>query len=1016
MRGRLIASLVLTASLLSPASPAPSSAADQAPTTPTLDSIQKLFEQGAFEEAGRQARELVAAIERRGIAESPEGADTLDLLVELLQSRRVEADWGLSLVRRVCELRLRLEGETPAYARSLHNYGVALHRAERFEESMIQFEQVLAIRQRLLDPADVQIAATLNALGSSYGILGDWMTARDYYERALRVFALSQGLAPLGARITLFNLSELFEDMGDYAAVRELNESLLRATQGMPVATPLFQVRVHARIAEMSYRLGEDAQALAQHEEALGILESDPGQAEILAKAGTLELANTFTRITKTAWTVGRLIEAKEFCLQAIQAREGSRGTNHDQGAGDLEQLARMLHEAGDDAAALPYLERAMRIDREGPMPNSRYTIGRLTLHAAILRGLAKPDLAFESLQSALTTAVSHYGEDHPELCPILEEQARLNLATGRPEEARRRALRVEAIAARHLVRTVAWLSQGEALRYQNARLSGLDVAFSALGPNDGVASATEEVWDAVIRARGTVLDELIARRRIVATAKDPEIESIVRQLEIDRGRLAHVVVRGPADEAEGVFLHRVRSLMRNQEATERNLAARSATYRKRLADQACGWTEVRDSLPSGVALVAYVRYQRFLREGGAWKDKPSYLAFVKPAGARAQVVLLGGAEAIDALVSRWREVVADPPKIGLGPTPGTTIEASASIGDALRKAVWDPVVRRLGEERLVMVVPDGGMHQVNLAALPDGDGRFLVEAERAFHHLSSEKDVDETSRPPRGRGLLALGAPDFERGLRPSEPAGVIAHRGGSSRLVQDLPKFLPLAGARAEVEEIAGVWKQGPAEADRSEAQLLLGQTATERGLASLAPGKDIIHLATHAFVDTARMLPQPSGVRGIPPRFNPLLSSGLAMAGANSRADAGVQGMDDNDGILLGEEILSLDLSGVSWVVLSACSTGLGPIQAREGVQGLRRSFQAAGAATVITTLWEVEDSATRVWMTALYRARQQGMTTAEAMRQASRELIAEARRRERVPHPYYWGGFIATGDWR
>ena len=77
------------------------------------------------------------------------------------------------------------------------------------------------------------------------------------------------------------------------------------------------------------------------------------------------------------------------------------------------------------------------------------------------------------------------------------------------------------------------------------------------------------------------------------------------------------------------------------------------------------------------------------------------------------------------------------------------------------------------------------------------------------------------------------------------------------------------------------------------------------------------------------------------------NPLLLSGLALAGANRRASTST---DEDDGILTAEEVASLDLEGVEWAVLSACDTGIGEVKAGEGVFGLRRAFQVAGASTV------------------------------------------------------------------
>jgi len=135
---------------------------------------------------------------------------------------------------------------------------------------------------------------------------------------------------------------------------------------------------------------------------------------------------------------------------------------------------------------------------------------------------------------------------------------------------------------------------------------------------------------------------------------------------------------------------------------------------------------------------------------------------------------------------------------------------------------------------------------------------------------------------------------------------------------------------------------------------------------------------------------------------------------MAGANRRRSAGPN---DEDGILTAEEVASLNLNGVEWAVLSACDTGLGEVRVGEGVLGLRRAFQVAGVHTVIMSLWSVEDQATLEWMRALYVGRtQKGLSTAEAMRAASLSVLRARRARGLTTHPFYWGGFIAAGDWR
>jgi CHAT domain-containing protein len=144
------------------------------------------------------------------------------------------------------------------------------------------------------------------------------------------------------------------------------------------------------------------------------------------------------------------------------------------------------------------------------------------------------------------------------------------------------------------------------------------------------------------------------------------------------------------------------------------------------------------------------------------------------------------------------------------------------------------------------------------------------------------------------------------------------------------------------------------------------------------------------------------------------NPLLLSGLALAGANRRAQVTP---DEDDGILTAEEVASLDLDGVEWAVLSACDTGVGEIKAGEGVFGLRRAFQVAGARTVVMSLWSVEDQATRAWMRALYEGRfQRKLSTADAVHQASLTVLRDRRAKGQSTHPFFWAAFVAAGDWR
>jgi CHAT domain-containing protein len=136
------------------------------------------------------------------------------------------------------------------------------------------------------------------------------------------------------------------------------------------------------------------------------------------------------------------------------------------------------------------------------------------------------------------------------------------------------------------------------------------------------------------------------------------------------------------------------------------------------------------------------------------------------------------------------------------------------------------------------------------------------------------------------------------------------------------------------------------------------------------------------------------------------NPLLRSGLGLAGANSRHGGG-----EDDGLLTALEVTGLDLWGTELVVLSACDTGVGEVRTGDGVYGLRRALVLAGSETQMMSLWPVSDAGTRDLMIAFYKGLSAGEGRSEALRRVQLEMLEDPKR----SHPYYWASFIQSGAW-
>ena len=1001
--GLVIGSLALSTAMAGPASQTPETIETR------LADIQKQLDDRRFAPAETAARALLTYLDASESDETPEAARTIALLLQSLESQGRIGTEGVELARRGLRLRESLDGpDSLSCAVSLSTLGFWLRKTGKLREAKPLYERALVIRQKALKPDHPEIAKSLSNLAVVDEALGDWAAAGDGFERALGILESSVGLDSREAGVVVSNYGELLDWLGDFETQRNLFERRLATVRGKPGVGPeMAQVRLLSRIAESWANLGDPDAGRESFGKALALWTSLEPRVMKSETPGPLEVSNTLNRLAGTYEALGETAAAKETYLKAIGLKEAVQGPTHPDLSWPLRDLAMMLLAEGDAASARPYIDRACDLlnRAQDPTENLAYCLS-IQGETWTRMGAARQALPLLSRSLEITSRI--YGDAHPERSWVLTRMAAAELSLGQAEAGRRHALEAETIARRHFQKTASWLSEREALRFEQARATGLDLALSSLAGRAATEpEAPRSVADAVIRSRSLVLDELAARRRILSSASDPQITELAARLDSNRNRVARFIAVGGDDQPDGDYLATLRDMMEEKEKSERDLATRSVPFRQRLASWEVGLSAVRKALPAGSALVSYVKY----KSSGS---TPAYMALVTDSARETPVVVpLGEAGPIEDLVAAWRASVGRVPATSRGGIAASEKE-SRERGEMLRRAVWDPVAGRAGAAKMILVVPDGALHLINLGALPDRHGGYLVESETLIHYLSAERDlVRMTGRPEaRGAGLLALGGPDYDGKpadrVDPVQLATKTARvRGsGTPRALASL-RFEPLPASVEEVRQIDSLWNSSddtvPA---RGGSTLLTGMAATEDAVKRLAAGRRIVHLATHGFFTP----PQ-----GPPSRHvdNPLLASGLALAGANARATAGP---DQEDGLLLAEEIASRDLSGVEWVVLSACESALGDVREGEGVLGMRRAFEAAGAGTLIMSLWPIEDEATREWMLGLYRARLSGLSTAASMRRASVERIQSRRDRGLPTHPFYWGAFVAAGDWR
>lgn len=702
--------------------------------------------------------------------------------------------------------------------------------------------------------------------------------------------------------------------------------------------------------------------------------------------------------------------EARRRWARALEVRRQSLGDDHPDVAWTLVNLARTELTLGDVRAAAASLERSARIyQRAGAPDRADRHLELLAVQADVQLRMGNTAAARELRNQALGLTVRYFGDGHPLSAAAHTALGKAHAQAGDADLALASALTAERIGREHLRRAISYLPERQALMYAGARPEGLNLAVS-LAVHAGPAQ--RRVLDDVIRSRAVVLDELVARGRV--RESDPALEVLRNTLTTARRRLANLSLRSLRERVPTPQAVMAEARDAAEEA-ERALAERSSAFRRERLRTEAGLDEVWRALPRDAVLVSYLKYEdAAAQERQRRSDGFSYVAFVTTAGHGAiAAVPLGPAAAIESAIAEWRNAIGSPPR-----ARETAYRESAI---RLRSRIWDPIAKFVNGTSAVFLVPDGALNLVSFGSLPVANGYLLEHLKGGLHYLAAERDL----LPPGGvtarGGLLAMGGVEFgdQSAVRGAFVVG--ARRDGCQTLGQ--ARFQDLPGSRREAAELVDLW-----DAMAGDATLLTGRAATESAVKRSVSNRRVIHLATHAFFlgECAPAAPGTRAVGGItsatPDRpgsttwslpSNPLLLSGLALAGSSERTAS----VDDDDGILTAEEIAGLNLQGTEWAVLSACDTGLGEIRAGEGVFGLRRAFQIAGVRTVIMSLWSVEDQATRLWMRALYEGRlQRRLSTADAVREASLTVLRDRRAKGQSTHPFYWAAFIAAGDWR
>lgn len=405
-------------------------------------------------------------------------------------------------------------------------------------------------------------------------------------------------------------------------------------------------------------------------------------------------------------------------------------------------------------------------------------------------------------------------------------------------------------------------------------------------------------------------------------------------------------------------------SLERSTNTMERKLSEQSTEFSAGYSTQKINYKDIQKLLSDTEAVVSIIRLSAFDQ---AFTEEVKYVALIltKSSELPKQIVLENGKQLETRYAKFYRNAIQQ--KI---------------VDEYSYDQYWATLEPELAGKKLIYLSPDGVYNQINLNTLRRGTGDYFINRFDLVI-LGNSKDLINMKKKKAvaaKKTALLLGFPDY----------------GGTS--------IAALPGTKIELDAISKIMKTAGYQVG-----LFTQKMATESTIKTVK-SPTVMHIATHGYFleDVSRTKGSAFGINIENANDNPLLRSGLLLAGASKTTSGALPNLGSNDnGVLTAYEAMNLNLEGTELVILSACETGLGDIRSGEGVYGLQRAFLVAGADAMIMSLWKVDDAATQALMTNFYSNWVKLKDKQKAFKQAQLQLMTKYK------EPYYWGAFVMMG---
>ncbi len=875
--------------------------------------------------------------------------------------------------------------ESAAYAEACFNEGRIHHLNGDYRTAVEWYVPSMRIRKRVLGDLHEDYGKSLNNLAVAYKKLGRYESAEPLYQGALLVRRALFGEQSAPYAATLGNLAVLYRELGNYEYAEALNLKALAIREEVLGDQHPHYVLNLLNLGAFYYEIDQFDKAETYYLRVKTYYESS-GNIQDLDYLKSLDnLGSVY--LAKRDYPL-----AEKFYLLALQKIEKELGSKHELFATLHNHLGLLYLETAAFSKGQYHLERALStLEALDMKTHQSYGFYRQNLGSLFYKMGAYEKAKREQLTS-LSIILQSLGKHQRRYREGLREFIQTEYALKEFEQAAENLRVLAAVSRLPLQNAVRHLSETEMTQYAEDFRENLNYYFTLAERHQEIADLC---FDEVLLHRGFLLNTALRVNQFIPS------DSLGREyLEQLRGvhRQLAAQYATPVDARSELA-----ELEEEADRLEKGLAREIAKLGN-IEDKA-NWQAVQGALEAGEAVIEFVHYTDRIAE-----DMGKFGALLlTPRLTSPLFIPLCNEDDLDRLLQR----VGNSEQAYIN-----ELYAYAGRGKQLYDLVWQPLAERLAdfpELSRLYVVKAGSMHSLNLGALPTSEGTTISDTYQMSLLTSSRELLEKRPHPTAHNATAVLfGAIDYDAAPSLTAIADGSSFSEGMSRggRFQSDPSRASTAWQPlpwTEVEIINAYDQLEPA------GFRTISQTkdrATESFFKEIGrpnddiKSPDLLHIATHGYFFPAPDKLLSPAVHNIAAAQNPMIRSGLILAGANAAwTNHSSFAVGAEDGILTAYEISHLDLSDTELVILSACETGLGDVSTFEGVYGLQRAFQIAGSRYLLMTLWQISDYQTQLFMEHFYR-----FWLAEKQDIRSAYNAAGLEMRKAYPDAFYWAGFV------